>query len=87
MRLNALISAFRVHSALVPELFEHPFGDDQLKSGMRQPTNFQSRPLRTFAYLYAMPQIYAKAVSARAEDLEHPANQQFLRYWIRKRLA
>jgi hypothetical protein len=34
LTLNALISAFRVHCGLGPQLFEHPLGDERL-NGMR----------------------------------------------------
>src|SRR5215831_6830653 len=40
---------FRVHSAPGSELFEHPFGDESLKNGIRCIANFESMPWRTFA--------------------------------------
>jgi hypothetical protein len=39
MSLKALISAFGVHSALVPGLFERPFANDHLKNRMRRTAN------------------------------------------------
>jgi hypothetical protein len=39
MSLNALISGFRVRSALGPGLFERPFADDHPKNRMRRTAN------------------------------------------------
>jgi hypothetical protein len=35
LSLNALVSAFRVHCRLGPQLFEHALGDERLENGMR----------------------------------------------------